>query len=76
MQFKEPFEISLRRAAFGWPFYVTWNLVVHTRQQRSIAAKVETALGAVLFVILTTAPWAAFWLTDGWLVWQMVSLAL
>ena len=71
-----PYEVSVRRAAFGWPFYVTWNLVIHTREQRSIPAKVETALGAVLFVILTTAPWAAFWLTAGWLARKMVSLAL
>jgi hypothetical protein len=39
-------------------------------------AKITTALEAVLFVILTTAPWAAFWLTAGWLAWRMVSLAL
>jgi hypothetical protein len=72
----EPFEISVGRAAVGWPFYVTWNLVIHTREQRSIPAKITTALEAVLFVILTTAPWAAFWLTAGWLAWRMMSLAL
>jgi hypothetical protein len=70
------FAVSVRRAAFGWPLFATWNLVAHTREQQGTVAKVKTALLALLVIILTTGLWAAFWLTTAWPAWRLVNTVL
>ena len=62
------YAVGLKQAAFGWPFYIGWNLVAHTREQRGPAAKAAVGLAATLFAVLTTALWAALWLAPIWLV--------
>ena len=60
--------VGMKRAAFGWPFYVTWNLVAYTREQRGPAAKIAVGFASLLFSVLTTALWATLWLAPLWLV--------
>jgi hypothetical protein len=60
--------VDMRRAAFGWPFYITCNLVAYTLEQRGPAAKVAVGCASLLFAVFTTALWAALWLVPVWLI--------
>ena len=60
--------VDMKRAAFGWPFYITWNLVAYTLEQGGPAAKVAVGFASMLFALLTTALWGALWLAPVWLV--------
>jgi hypothetical protein len=37
------FVVNARRAAFGWPFYVTWNLAAYAKEQEGPSAKAKVA---------------------------------
>jgi len=65
------FVVNARRAAFGWPFYVTWNLLAYTQEQEGPSAKVKVAVWSVLLVTFTTALWAAAWLLALWMIFQV-----
>jgi len=67
------FVVNARRAAFGWPFYVTWNLAAYTKEQDGPSAKVRVAAWSFLLVTFTTALWTAAWLLALWMAWQVVS---
>ena len=58
----------MKRAVFGWPFYITSNLMAYTLEQHGPATKVAVGLSSLLFAVLTTAVWAALWLAPVWLV--------
>ena len=60
--------VDMKRAVFGWPFYITCNLVAYTLEQRGPAAKVAVGFASMLFAAVTTALWAALWLAPLWLV--------
>jgi hypothetical protein len=62
--------MNARRAAFGWPFYITWNLVVYAKEQEGPAAITKVAVFAILLVIFTTALWAIAWLLTLWMILQ------
>jgi len=66
------FVVNARRAAFGWPFYITWNLAAYAKEQEGPSAKARVALCAILLVTFTTALWAAAWLLPVWLILQQV----
>jgi len=64
------FVVNPRRAAFGWPLYVTWNLVAYAKEQEGPSAKARVAVCAIALVIFTTALWAAAWLLIPWMILQ------
>lgn len=70
------FVIGVRRAVFGLPFYVTWNLAVSTREQPGTMEKIKLVIFAVPVAIVTTSLWTALWLAAGGLAWRLVNLAL
>lgn len=41
------FVMTASRAAFGWPFFVTWNLVAYAKEQERSSAKAMVALCAI-----------------------------
>jgi hypothetical protein len=69
----KPFVVNVRRAAFGWPFYVAWNLAAYTKEQEVPSAKARVAVCAIPLVIFTTALWAAAWLLILWMILQAAS---
>jgi len=68
------FVVNARRAAFGWPFYITWNLVAYAKEQERPSAKARVALCAILLVIFTTALWASAWLLALWMISRTAAL--
>lgn len=63
-----PYAVGMKRAAFGWPFYIGWNLVAYTREQRGPTAKLAVGFASMMFAVLTTTLWVALWLAPVWLV--------
>jgi hypothetical protein len=66
------FVITARRAAFGWPFYVTQNLAAYTQEQAEPSAKLRVAFCGALLIMITSAIWAAGWLLVVRILWQAV----
>lgn len=64
-------EVGLKRAVFGLPFYVAWNLVAYVQEQQGLAAKARTAVAALPCIAIATALWAAPWLV---VVWALLAL--
>lgn len=62
------FEVGLKRAVIGLPFYVTWNLVAYIREQPDAAAKFRAALAALPCIVVVTGIWSAPWLAVGWML--------
>ena len=67
------FVVNARRAAFGWPFYVTWNLAAYTKEQEGPSAKAKVAVWSFLLVTFTTALWASAWFIALCTIGQVVS---
>jgi hypothetical protein len=62
------FVVNATRAAFGWPFYVTWNLAAYTKEQDGPSAKVKVAVCGILLMTFTTALWASAWFIALWTI--------
>lgn len=62
------FEVGLKRAVLGLPFYAAWNLAAYINEQQGLGAKLKAAVAAVPCLAIATAIWAAPWLVAGW-VW-------
>jgi hypothetical protein len=66
------FEVDLKRAVFGWPYYTALNLVGYTLERKG-RARNSRLLGALLFWVITTGAWAAVWETVVWLMILLVT---
>jgi hypothetical protein len=62
------FEVGLKRAVLGLPFYVTWNLVAYVNERQGLVDKAKAMLAAIVLVPLSLALWAAPWLAVLWFV--------
>jgi len=66
------FQVSARQAAFGWPLYITRNLVAYTAEHQCPAQRAKVAAAAILFALITTAAWAAVWLAGAWMMLRLM----
>lgn len=71
--FMKPVVVNAKRAALGWPFYATWNVVAFMKEQETLEEKATIAVCGILVLSLTTALWAAAWLLIISTIWQAAS---
>jgi hypothetical protein len=64
--FMRVFVCNIKKAAFGWPIYTAWNLAAYTIQPREWTRRALRLPFALLFFVLSTAAWAAFWISVFW----------
>ena len=65
-------EVNFKKAAFGWPFYATWNLLADASKLKGSDARGRALLCAMPFLIATTGAWAMLWLSIVWMFLLLV----
>jgi hypothetical protein len=66
-------DVNFKRALFGWPLYVAWNLAAHTIEVRG-RARALRLVAALLFWTSTTGISVSFWAAVFWLLLRSMDL--
>jgi hypothetical protein len=71
--FMQEVVVNFKKALFGWPLYIAWNLAAHTIEVRG-RARALRLVASLLFWASTTGVWASFWAAVFWLLLHFTDL--